>query len=75
MYHFQLMRDMKAAIEFITQQFATRLEKKTPSKRLHTHVVAARVRMDMKIAMADVKNAIIANYQQQLAASPSKSKR
>lgn len=38
------------------------LDAAVPGKELHAHVVAARVRMDMKVAWGDVKDQVRARY-------------
>ena len=55
-------KDMTTSISFIESKFRTILDKYAPKKKLHTHVVAARVRMDMKVSMAEVKDCILATY-------------
>ncbi|CAM9126625.1 unnamed protein product [Pylaiella littoralis] len=51
-------RDVHAALQFMEAKYAQLLEAAVPGKELHTHVVAARVRMDMKVAWGDVKDQV-----------------
>lgn len=48
--------EMAPAIEFIQQKFRDVVKKHTPHKNVHLHVIAARVRMDMKMAFGEVKD-------------------
>ncbi|CAM9299227.1 unnamed protein product [Phaeothamnion confervicola] len=50
--------DVHAALDFITDKFRTALTKHAPRKNLHSHVVAARVRAEMKMAFGDVKDTV-----------------
>ncbi|CAM9354697.1 unnamed protein product [Ectocarpus sp. 12 AP-2014] len=47
--------DVHAAVEYVQAEYTKILEEAVPGKELHVHVVAARVRMDMKVAWGDVK--------------------
>eukprot|EP00752_Nemacystus_decipiens_P001424 g1404.t1 len=49
-------KDVHAALKFLEAQYAKVLDAAVPGKELHAHVVAARVRMDMKVAWGDVKD-------------------
>jgi len=50
--------DAHQATQFIRKQFETRFKEVTPGKEFHCHILSARVRMDMKIAFGEVKDAI-----------------
>lgn len=51
-------KDVHAALAFLEAQYAQVMEAAVPGKELHAHVVAARVRMDMKVAWGDVKDQV-----------------
>jgi GTPase SAR1 family protein len=57
--------DVHAALQFVEGKFHDVMNGVTPGKKLYVHVVAARVRMDMKIAWGDVKESIKAIYSDQ----------
>jgi len=46
------------ALDHIKSKYAAVMQKHCPGKELGIHIVAARVRMDMKIAFNDVKDEI-----------------
>lgn len=50
--------DVHAALEYLQAAYSAIMEEAVPGKTLHTHVVAARVRMDMKVAWGDVKDQV-----------------
>lgn len=50
--------DVHAALDFLQTEYAQIMEEAVPGKELHAHVVAARVRMDMKVAWGDVKDQV-----------------
>lgn len=50
--------EMAPALDFIKKKFEETLHKHTPLKTLHTHVIAARVRLDMKLAFGEVKDTL-----------------
>lgn len=56
--------EMNPALQFIEQQFRNVVEKHVPGKGLPIHVVAARVRRDMKLAFGEVKDTLKRNFQQ-----------
>ncbi len=49
-------KDMNAALEFIQQKFRDVLHQHVPEKPLPIHIIAARVRRDMKLAFGEVKD-------------------
>lgn len=51
-------RDVHAALEYLQEQYEKVMEAAVPGKELYAHVVAARVRMDMKVAWGDVKDQV-----------------
>jgi len=55
--------EVAPAIEFISSKFKAVMAKFRPNYELNVHVIAARVRMDMKMAFADVKDQVKAHYQ------------
>lgn len=57
--------EMNPALQFIEQQFRNVIEKHTPGKSLPIHVVAARVRRDMKMAFGEVKDTLKRKFQQE----------
>lgn len=50
--------EMAPALDFIKAKFAAIMAKHVPGKAVHFHVIAARVRMDMKIAFSEVKGTL-----------------
>jgi GTPase SAR1 family protein len=50
--------EVNPAVEFIEKKYREVLQKSVPGKDVSIHIVAARVRMDMKIAFADVKDSL-----------------
>ena len=50
--------DVHAALEYLEEQYTRVMEIAAPGKELYVHVVAARVRMDMKVAWGDVKEQV-----------------
>ncbi|CAM9353694.1 unnamed protein product [Chrysoparadoxa australica] len=48
--------DVHASLDFVEQKFRAVMSQCCPDKQVYTHVVAARVRMEMKIAWGDVKD-------------------
>ncbi|KAJ1406325.1 GPA5, alpha subunit of a heterotrimeric G protein [Ochromonadaceae sp. CCMP2298] len=50
--------EVQPAIEFIKSKFIKITAEHCPGKMVHFHIVAARVRMDMKIAFAEVKQVL-----------------
>jgi hypothetical protein len=57
--------DMNPALRYIEDQFRGIVEKHTPGKGLPIHVVAARVRRDMKLAFGEVKDTLKRSFLQQ----------
>jgi hypothetical protein len=55
--------EVAPAIDFIAEQFKSITAKFRPNYELNIHVIAARVRMDMKSAFGEVKDLIKAHYQ------------
>lgn len=51
--------DVHSAIDFVRLQYRQILEEAVPGKELYVHVVAARLRMDMKVAWGDVKDQVL----------------
>ena len=49
---------MQPALEFIKSKFTKIMNDHVPGKKLHFSIIAARVRMDMKVAFMDVKTAL-----------------
>ena len=50
--------DILSALEFIQQQYYTIMEEECPGKQLYIQIIAARVRLDMKIAFGEVKESL-----------------
>ena len=50
--------DIISALEFIQQQYLTIMEEECPGKQLYIQIIAARVRLDMKIAFGEVKETL-----------------
>jgi hypothetical protein len=57
-------KDMNSALQFIQQKFHDVVEQHTPGKQLPIHIIAARVRRDMKMAFGDVKDTLKKSAQQ-----------
>ena len=55
--------EVAPAIDFISEKFKSILARFRPNYELNVHVIAARVRMDMKMAFGEVKDQIKAHYQ------------
>lgn len=51
-------KDMNAALEFIQQKFRNIMEEAIPHKPVPIHIIAARVRRDMKLAFGEVKDSL-----------------
>jgi len=51
-------QDMNAALEYIQQKFRKIMEESVPHKAVPIHIIAARVRRDMKLAFGEVKDAL-----------------
>lgn len=49
-------KDVHSALDYVRLEYVRVMEEAVPGKELHTHVVAARLRMDMKMAWGDVKD-------------------
>lgn len=49
---------MHLAIEEIERRFQEVIHRHSPRKHIHVHVIASRVRLEMKSAFADVKDRI-----------------
>lgn len=47
--------EMKPALDFIQEKFLEIGKKRCPGKKIYIHVIAARLRMDMKVAFGEVK--------------------
>lgn len=50
--------DVHAALEFVRSQYMAVMDEVVAGKSLYHHVVAARLRMDMKVAWGDVKEQV-----------------
>jgi hypothetical protein len=50
--------EVRPAVEYIEQKYKEVLQASVPGKEVNIHILAARVRMDMKIAFADVKDTL-----------------
>lgn len=50
--------DVHAALEFVRSQYMAVMDEVVAGKALYHHVVAARLRMDMKVAWGDVKEQV-----------------
>lgn len=50
--------DVHAALEYVRLQYDEAMEEAVPGKDLSTHIVAARLRLDMKVAWGDVKEKV-----------------
>jgi len=53
--------EMKPALDFIEQKYKAVMEQHCPGKEVNIFVIAARVRMDMKMAFGEVKD-MVRNY-------------
>lgn len=51
-------RDVHSALDFVRVEYVRVMAEAVPGKELHSHVVAARLRMDMKMAWGDVKDQV-----------------
>jgi hypothetical protein len=49
---------MAPALDYIKAQFTQIMKDNVPGKAIHFHVIAARVRMDMKVAFSEVKETL-----------------
>ena len=56
--------EMNPALEFIQQKFRDVLHQHVPGKALPIHIIAARVRRDMKMAFGEVKDNLKRSAQQ-----------
>lgn len=57
--------EMNPALQYIETQFKNIVERHTPGKPLPIHVVAARVRRDMKMAFGEVKDTLKRKFAQE----------
>jgi GTPase SAR1 family protein len=55
--------DLDKSLAYIKEQYNSRMQQNVPGKKVYTHVIAARVRMDMKIAFGEVKDTLKNIYQ------------
>mmetsp|Transcript_13742 Transcript_13742/g.14944 ORF Transcript_13742/g.14944 Transcript_13742/m.14944 type:complete len:389 (-) Transcript_13742:1361-2527(-) len=55
-------KDMNAALQYIQKKFEQVLETHTPHKKTTIHVIAARVRRDIKLAFGEVKENLKKQY-------------
>lgn len=55
--------DLEKSLAFIQNEYQKRMEVNCPGKKVYMFVIAARVRMDMKIAFGDVKETMKKIYQ------------
>lgn len=55
-------KDMNAALQYIQKKFEQVLETHTPQKKTTIHVIAARVRRDIKLAFGEVKENLKKQY-------------
>jgi len=55
--------DLDKSLSYIKEQYNSRMQENVPGKEVYTHVIAARVRMDMKIAFGEVKDTLKNIYQ------------
>lgn len=58
-------KDMNAALDFIQKKFRDVLHQHVPEKPLPIHIIAARVRRDMKMAFGEVKDNLKRSANQQ----------
>lgn len=54
--------DLDKSLKYIEDQYHKRMEENVPGKKLYTFIMAARVRMDMKIAFGEVKDVMKSIY-------------
>jgi hypothetical protein len=47
--------EMQPALDYITAKFLDIAKKRCPDKKIYIHIIAARLRMDMKVAFGEVK--------------------
>ena len=47
--------EMQPALDYIQQKFLDVAKQRCPGKKIYIHVIAARLRMDMKVAFGEVK--------------------
>lgn len=47
--------DVRTAVDYITMKYNQIVDRNCPGRKIYIHVIAARVRMDMKIAFGEVK--------------------
>ncbi|CAM9315474.1 unnamed protein product [Pylaiella littoralis] len=57
--------DVHMAVEEIEQRFQDVIHRHSPRKHIHVHVIASRVRLEMKSAFSDVKDRIKEYYAQE----------
>ncbi|CAM9183788.1 unnamed protein product [Chrysoparadoxa australica] len=62
-------QDVHTAISHVEKQFIDAFKKHRPGKTLKTYVIAARVRLEMKMAWAELKDSIKAHYGYKMGAS------
>lgn len=55
--------DLDKSLEHVKKMYNDRMEANVPGKQVYTHVIAARVRMDMKMAFGEVKDTLKNIYQ------------
>lgn len=55
--------DLDKSLKFIENEYRKRMEANVPGKQLYSFIIAARVRMDMKIAFGEVKDTMKNIYQ------------
>jgi len=55
--------DLDKSLDFITNEYRKRMELSTPGKKFTYFIIAARVRMDMKMAFGEVKDMLKNIYQ------------
>jgi hypothetical protein len=58
--------NMQAMTTFIERKFQAVVARVAPSKKLHTHIIAARVRMDVKCCWAEITSTIKQRYAKKL---------
>lgn len=64
-------KDVHSALDYVRLEYVRVMEEAVPGKELHTHVVAARLRMDMKMAWGDVKDKVkLQELVEELSAQP-----
>ena len=50
--------DVRAALDYIENKYREIMQANIPGKPVYIHIIAARVRMDMKVAFGEVKETL-----------------